>query len=254
MQVTAPEGRKMDNITQNAPDTQGQVTDGTTNPEAGSQQQQPDPTTQDPPQNQAGDMSAQGGADPQTQGGQDPTNVAFARYRVENTQYKDFTGKIAEQLGMPGASLEELNAKLDKASAQQFAKDSGISEDLAMRIANMERVINATTEEQALNQAQSTLKNVQQEFGETDEGMTNFLNRLGENKIDPYSVDLRKEYIIMNLDKVVSRGVEAQLEKIKASDQAPSGSPGASRPQGGGGDGKINSVAELTAIFDKMEV
>ena len=198
------------------------------------------------------------GNEPDPQGQTEPQgqqNYAFAQMRTENSKYKNFVSNIATQLGLDAnTSTDDLSRQLEEASAAKLVQESGVNEALAKKIANIEMTQREITQREQTAVAQENLRAIQREFGESNEGMKDFVQKLEERGVDAFTANLRNEYIASNLDKIIESSVEAALKRQGEAANAPSGSPGAPVGHGGGSDNKVNSVADLTAIFKDLDI
>ena len=216
--------------------------------------QEPDSSTegQEPdPQNNSGDdtdVDALLGDDPKD------ANKAFASMRVKNKELTGIVNSIASVIGLDPAqmSADELKDAMNQAILEAQSKQTNIPKEFLDRLNYLENQNKEREAERFHAEARNGLLAIKQQYGASQEELTEFLSNLAQDGIDPMhqAVDLATEYVKRNFDKVEAK-VNAELERRdKASKQASTPNNSTSKAPENGAE--INSVKDFERALNNL--
>lgn len=219
-------------------------------PESSTEGQEPEP------QNNSGDD-----ADVDTLLGDDPkdANKAFASMRVKNKELTGIVNSIASVIGLDPAqmSADELKTAMNQAILEAQSKQTNIPKEFLDRLNYLENQNKEREAERYHAEARNGLLAIKQQYGASQEELTEFLSNLAQDGIDPMhqAVDLATEYVKRNFDKVVAAQVEAKVnaelerrDKAKAQASTPNNSA-SKAPENGA---EINSVKDFERALNNL--
>lgn len=219
-------------------------------PESSTEGQEPEP------QNNSGDD-----ADVDALLGDDPkdANKAFASMRVKNKELTGIVNSIASVIGLDPAqmSADELKTAMNQAILEAQSKQTNIPKEFLDRLNYLENQNKEREAERYHAEARNELLAIKQQYGASQEELTEFLSNLAQDGIDPMhqAVDLATEYVKRNFDKVVAAQVEAKVnaelerrDKAKAQASTPNNST-SKAPENGA---EINSVKDFERALNNL--
>lgn len=253
----------------------------TTSEDSGAQEQQPNETQEQQPDNnttnteqtdnQADNTQAQqneaGNTEQSEQAGQTEDNTeqlfnggrqnqAFAKMRVENNQYKNILTKLGESIGIQGGNLEATVAALQTALLQRQSDTQKIPVETLRRIEHLEQQNAVYQQDQMKQQALLGFDNLKKEMNLKDSELKEFAMALNEKGIDPFTskVDLIREYKMLNFDKLLAKAkAEGIAEEAQRASKAAQHSTTPSSSTGAKNDkvDTIKSVSDLNALLSQ---
>lgn len=240
---TAPEGDP-------APSGQEPAPAEPQEPEGSTEGQEPEPqnTSGDDP-----DVDALLGDDPKD------ANKAFASMRVKNKELTGIVNSIASVIGLDPAqmSADELKTAMNQAILEAQSKQTNIPTEFLERLNYLENQNKEREAERYHAEARNGLLAIKQQYGASQEELTEFLSNLAQDGIDPMhqAVDLATEYVKRNFDKVVAAQVEAKVNaelerRDKAATQASTPNNSTSKAPENGAE--INSVKDFERALNNL--
>ena len=219
-------------------------------PEGSTEGQEPEP------QNNSGDdpdVDALLGDDPKD------ANKAFASMRIKNKELTGIVNSIASVIGLDPAqmSADELKTAMNQAILEAQSKQTNIPKEFLDRLNYLENQNKEREAERYHAEARNGLLAIKQQYGASQEELTEFLSNLAQDGIDPMhqAVDLATEYVKRNFDKVVAAQVEAKVnaelerrDKAKAQASTPNNST-SKAPENGA---EINSVKDFERALNNL--
>ena len=248
---------------------------GSTAPQEGTSPQTPDPEPQEPIAEP--EPATESGTEPQEPAqdesrteddtvvdallGDDPkdANKAFASMRVKNKELTGIVNSIASVIGLDPSqmSADELKDAMNQAILEAQSKQTNIPKEFLDRLNYLENQNKEREAERFHAEARNGLLAIKQQYGATQEELTEFLSNLAQDGIDPMhqAVDLATEYVKRNFDKVVAAKVEAKVNaelerRDKASKQASTPNNSTSKAPENGAE--INSVKDFERALNNL--
>jgi hypothetical protein len=219
-------------------------------PEGSTEGQEPEP------QNNSGDdpdVDALLGDDPKD------ANKAFASMRIKNKELTGIVNSIASVIGLDPAqmSADELKTAMNQAILEAQSKQTNIPTEFLERLNYLENQNKEREAERYHAEARNGLLAIKQQYGASQEELTEFLSNLAQDGIDPMhqAVDLATEYVKRNFDKVVAAQVEAKVNaelerRDKAATQASTPNNSTSKAPENGAE--INSVKDFERALNNL--
>jgi hypothetical protein len=219
-------------------------------PEGSTEGQEPEP------QNTSGDdndVDALLGEDPKD------ANKAFASMRIKNKELTGIVNSIASVIGLDPAqmSTDELKTAMNQAILEAQSKQTNIPTEFLERLNYLENQNKEREAERYHAEARNGLLAIKQQYGASQEELTEFLSNLAQDGIDPMhqAVDLATEYVKRNFDKVVAAQVEAKVNaelerRDKAATQASTPNNSTSKAPENGAE--INSVKDFERALNNL--
>ena len=218
-------------------------------------------------QNDAGASSADDGANGSVSDNQNQNNAqtqqqkdanAFAAMRVQNKQLSDMLEKIAKAAGIQYSNQQELMQKLNDDALTKLAAQQNVPVELLKRMEMLEE--NNRLFEQQQNQTRLTneFAALQAKYNLDVNAMTQFAQQLDADGVDPYKVNIIREYESRNLDAIIEQRTQAAVQAALRADAnagAHSSTPNAaqgSSTDGGAQQHSISNSAELNKLLATM--
>lgn len=257
------------NLVQNPNDDQGSITDpGTSNPPTEDPPEDNPPADTPPTDNPPADEPPT--EDPPTDNPptEDPSNKpdtkaaqAFAQMRIALNQKDKQLRDIVKALGLTDSNKEEdISKAVTDKIVELKAKQRNIPEDVVRELEDLKKQQRESLLMQRRMQVTADLVNVQKNYNLSSADLTNFVDTLIQDGINPYeqNVDLSTEYLKRNLSSIIAaaeeRGRAAEAKRaITASVQSsnPNG-PIGSTVDGQAGKQTIDSINALDNILDEL--
>lgn len=185
-------------------------------------------------------------------------NAAFAQQRIENKQLRDTVTKLAKTLGIEDTSdvnktIAVLNQRLLEYDAKQTNIPLPVLQEIETSNARQQEL------ELALHKQEATIgfATVQNKYKLTPEQVKAFAEQVLDAGKNPFaeSVDLVKEYQMLNFDKILEQTrtdarQEALARQTKAAEHSstPSSHVGTASPA----TGVVTSVTDLNRMLDEL--
>lgn len=217
---------------------------------------EPDPNPEPEPEPEPG--QPQPPAEPTPTPADLKAHQAFASLRAENTAIKNAMRAFAKANEIQFTDDADLMQKVQEIDLKKRAAAQGIPEDVLRRLETLESVNQMYSAEQLRTQALVGFQRVKDDFKLTPEELQTFGDTLYNEGVDPFKepVDIRKEYVSRNLDKIIEQrtnaAVEAALKRQGAAND--NGSTPPSKKGGGSHTGKdVSTVGDLNALLDQLK-
>ena len=187
---------------------------------------------------------------------QQAANSAFARMRVENTQYAKTLQELAKALGIQEQDPRKLGDMLVNMAQEKLANDANVPVELYQELHQTKEQLAAVQYQQNQIAAREKFMAVKETYGLDDKELVAFAKQLDEDDINAVmnpNVDLEYEYYKRNREAIekkrIAQAVEEALRKSNAAEQNSTTPP---KQQGGNKEPveKINNVSALEELLN----
>ena len=191
-------------------DTQGEDTsgqgdaNGDTPQESGETQQQ---------------QQQQSGADINAQTQQQKDAGAFAAMRVRNKQMENMLKRVADAAGIQYANTDDMLTKLNDDALGKLAEKQGVPKELLMRLDSLEKSNQEYRQEQVNIKLRNDFMALQEKYNLTPEQLQTFATQLSNDRVDPLSADIMREYEVRNFDAIVQQRIQDAVQTALSKDQ-----------------------------------
>lgn len=192
---------------------------------------------------------------------QSKANKRFAEMRVQNKQYKDMFGKLAQVLGMnPDADSEQLLATVNETLLAAQAQAQNVPVEVLQRLDELSRDNTRLMQTQMEQTLRQNLEGLKTKYEVSADEMREFVDNLVNDGIDPFTsqVDIEGEYLKRNFDAIVKNEVQKALKaEMERADKANQHSTSPARGKGksnapAAGEYTITSGAQADAFFESL--
>lgn len=194
--------------------------------------------------------------EPQIANQTDKDNNAFAEMRVANKQMQDMLSKIADAYGIQYTDSNDMMTKLNDDAITKIAERKGIPVEFLKRMESLEADAYAFRAQQNQQRLINGFKELQSEFGCTQDELQSFAASLDADKVDVNTVNLKNEYLARNFESIMNKRIEAAVQAALAGDAAAAAQstqptqPGAAASGNGGQN--IGSVGDLRTLLSQL--
>ena len=191
-------------------DTQGEDTSGQGDANGGTPQES-DQTQQQQQQQSGADINAQ------TQ--QQKDAGAFAAMRVRNKQMENMLKRVADAAGIQYANTDDMLTKLNDDALGKLAEKQGVPKELLMRLDSLEKSNQEYRQEQVNIKLRNDFMALQEKYNLTPEQLQTFATQLSNDRVDPLSADIMREYEVRNFDAIVQQRIQDAVQTALSKDQ-----------------------------------
>ena len=186
----------------------------------------------------------------------DKDNNAFAEMRVANKQMQDMLSKIADAYGIQYTDANDMMTKLNDDAITKIAEKKGIPVEFLKRMESLEADANAFRAQQNQARLVNGFREIQSEFGCSNEELQSFAKSLDDAKVDLNTVNLKNEYIARNYQAIMQKQIEAAVQAALKGDAA-AGANSTTPVQPGTNTGSneattVKSVGDLRALLNQL--
>ena len=190
--------------------TQGEDTSGQGDANGGTPQES-DQTQQQQQQQSGADINAQ------TQ--QQKDAGAFAAMRVRNKQMENMLKRVADAAGIQYANTDDMLMKLNDDALGKLAEKQGVPKELLMRLDSLEKSNQEYRQEQVNIKLRNDFMALQEKYNLTPEQLQTFATQLSNDRVDPLSADIMREYEVRNFDAIVQQRIQDAVQTALSKDQ-----------------------------------
>lgn len=190
--------------------TQGEDTSGQGDANGGTPQES-DQTQQQQQQQSGADINAQ------TQ--QQKDAGAFAAMRVRNKQMENMLKRVADAAGIQYANTDDMLTKLNDDALGKLAEKQGVPKELLMRLDSLEKSNQEYRQEQVNIKLRNDFMALQEKYNLTPEQLQTFATQLSNDRVDPLSADIMREYEVRNFDAIVQQRIQDAVQTALSKDQ-----------------------------------
>lgn len=188
-------------------------------------------------------------------------NYKFAEMRNQLKAQETMLKNLGKAIGLdPNSSVEDISNKVNEVLLKKQSQETGIPEDVLQRLQVLEARDANYQHVERQSKTQSAIADLIEKYSLNQESVDGFVQQLvesGKNPLEVDNVDLEAEYIRLNFQSVVKNAVDeavkAERERIKSATDHSSSGVG-TKPNDGSSDKKINSVKDLDAFFNNVEL
>lgn len=191
-------------------DTQGEDTSGQSDANGGTPQES-DQTQQQQQQ--------QSGTDTNAQTQQQKDAGAFAAMRVRNKQMESMLKRVADAAGIQYANTDDMLTKLNDDALGKLAEKQGVPKELLMRLDSLEKSNQEYRQEQMNTKLRNDFMALQEKYDLTPEQLQTFATQLSNDRVDPLSADIMREYEVRNFDAIVQQRIQDAVQAALSKDQ-----------------------------------
>ena len=191
-------------------DTQSEDTSGQGDANGGTQQES-DQTQQQQQQQSGADINAQ------TQ--QQKDAGAFAAMRVRNKQMESMLKRVADAAGIQYTNTDDMLTKLNDDALGKLAEKQGVPKELLMRLDSLEKSNQEYRQEQMNTKLRNDFMALQEKYNLTPEPLQTFATQLSNDRVDPLSADIMREYEVRNFDAIVQQRIQDAVQAALSKDQ-----------------------------------
>lgn len=190
--------------------TQSEDTSGQGDANGGTQQES-DQTQQQQQQ--------QSGTDTNVQTQQQKDAGAFAAMRVRNKQMESMLKRVADAAGIQYANTDDMLTKLNDDALGKLAEKQGVPKELLMRLDSLEKSNQEYRQEQTNTKLRNDFMALQEKYNLTPEQLQTFATQLSNDRVDPLSADIMREYEVRNFDAIVQQRIQDAVQAALSKDQ-----------------------------------
>lgn len=191
-------------------DTQSEDTSGQGDANGGTQQES-DQTQQQQQQ--------QSGTDTNAQTQQQKDAGAFAAMRVRNKQMESMLKRVADAAGIQYTNTDDMLMKLNDDALGKLAEKQGVPKELLMRLDSLEKSNQEYRQEQMNTKLRNDFMALQEKYNLTPEQLQTFATQLSNDRVDPLSADIMREYEVRNFDAIVQQRIQDAVQAALSKDQ-----------------------------------
>ena len=200
----------LNTIDNDGANTQGEDTSGQGDANGGTPQES-DQTQQQQQQQSGADINAQ------TQ--QQKDAGAFAAMRVRNKQMENMLKRVADAAGIQYANTDDMLTKLNDDALGKLAEKQGVPKELLMRLDSLEKSNQEYRQEQVNIKLRNDFMALQEKYNLTPEQLQTFATQLSNDRVDPLSADIMREYEVRNFDAIVQQRIQDAVQTALSKDQ-----------------------------------
>ena len=200
----------LNTIDNDGANTQGEDTSGQGDANGGTPQES-DQTQQQQQQQSGADINAQ------TQ--QQKDAGAFAAMRVRNKQMENMLRRVADAAGIQYANTDDMLTKLNDDALGKLAEKQGVPKELLMRLDSLEKSNQEYRQEQVNIKLRNDFMALQEKYNLTPEQLQTFATQLSNDRVDPLSADIMREYEVRNFDAIVQQRIQDAVQAALSKDQ-----------------------------------
>ena len=221
-------------------------------PQTGETTEEPTSETEETPEEKPEETKEEPPEQPPEQ--KDKLNQAFAQMRIENKNMKNLMKGIGEVLGVQSDDPQQLQTALQDALVNAKAQQQNIDPKILQELETLKNKHAEYEQEEIRRDAYLGFQRIKDDFGLEDKSLQNFADQLVAEGVNPFEqrVDVKREYIIRNYDKLMQeaeqRGIEKEAQRSKKAEThgtKPSDKTGQTHED----PAKITSISELNKYF-----
>ena len=187
-------------------------------------------------------------------------NYAFAQMRTQLKAQENLLKNLGKAIGMDGSSsTEEIAAKVNEILVKKQSQDTGIPEDVLVRLQQLEAQVAFSEASDKKNTIEKELAGLADKYNLDEDGVHNFAQQLivaGRNPFEVDGVDLETEFLKFNYQSLMQNAIDKAIAEERGRSKkakSKSGSSVSGNPSQGS-DEKISSVSALNAYFDSLDL